>query len=225
MTTPAQASGHPNFIVDVPIQGPTDEGIRAADCWYRQNMLPARPACVDCEGPIPMWAQSKGLLGSRVSFGGRGALGFALAAPSDPDIWDKLTADQQKWVADTLAKLNNLIVSTTGTTCPQWAPTIHQAGFCFQAWFNGAKLGFTKADGSPLILRTDGMFDQDTLDALRTTVALNPKDFTTPFPGTTLPGLVKEEKKGLSTGAMVGLAAGGAAVLGGIIYVATRKKR
>jgi hypothetical protein len=34
-----------------------------------------------------------------------------------------------------------------------------------------------------------------------------------------------EEKKGLSTGAMVGLAAGGALVVGGIIYAATRAPR
>jgi len=32
------------------------------------------------------------------------------------------------------------------------------------------------------------------------------------------------EKKGLSTGAMFGLAAGGALAVGGLIYVATRKK-
>jgi len=170
-----------------------------------------------------MWAQSKGLLGSQVSFGGRYALGF-VAAAGDPEVYSKLSAAQQQWISETLAKLNGLIVSTTGTTCPSWAPEIGRASGCFQMWFNGAKLGFTKKDGSPLVLRTDGVFDQDTLDALRTTVAFNPKDFTTPFPGTTLPGPAKEEKK-LSTGAMVGIAAGGAAVLGGVIYVATKGKK
>lgn len=178
-----------------------------------------------------MWAQQSltanpsyySGIGERISFGGVGVLGYALGGPSDPDIWATLNSDQQQWVADTLAHLNDIIVKTTNTRCPQWAPTIHQAGFCFQAWFNGAKLGFTKKDGSPLVLRTDGMFDQDTLDALRTVAAINPQDFKTPFPGTSLPG--PEEKKGLSKGEIAGLAVAGAATVGGIAYVAMRGKK
>ena len=50
MTTPAQASGHQNFVTDVPVQGPTDEGIRAASCHFAAT-LPARPPCV--ERPLP----------------------------------------------------------------------------------------------------------------------------------------------------------------------------
>jgi len=221
MTTPAQASGHPNFVVDHPVQGPTDEGIRVHDCLWVKNFLPARPSCVDCgDGVSPM---SQGLAG--VSFNGYRARGFGIGGPGDPDAWVQLKPNEQVWVSETLAKLNSLIVSTTGTSCPTWAPEIGRASGCFQAWFNASKLGMTKRDGSPLILRTDGVFDQDTLDALRTVVALNPKDFPAPFPGTTLPGPAQEEKKKLSTGAMVGIAAGGAVVLGGIVYIATRKKR
>ena len=68
MRTPAQVSGRYDFVTDVPIQGPTDEGIRAADCWWTQNVLPQPsgngsksgapgpgPACSDCNGPIPRW--------------------------------------------------------------------------------------------------------------------------------------------------------------------------
>jgi hypothetical protein len=223
--TPAQASGHPNFVDDWPVQGPTDPGTRAADCWWMQNVLPAHPACVDCKGPIPMWAQNKGLLGEQVSFGGRSALGFALAAITDyPEVWTQLTAPQQTWVMTTLNTLNGLIIKTTKTTCPTWAPAIPAAAGCFQGWFNGAKLGLTNPDGSPVVLRTDGVFDQRTLDALRTTVAMNAKDFPTPFPGTEMAGTGTAEKK-LSTGAVVSIGVAGATVLGGIIYVATRKKK
>ena len=169
-----------------------------------------------------MWAQQSGLSGVR--FNGFRARGF-IGGPSDPEAYTHLSAQQQAWIGQTLATLNGLIVKQTGTTCPTWAPEISRATGCFQAWFNSSKLGLTKPDGSPLVLRTDGVFDQDTLDALRTVAALNPKDFATPFPGTSLPGTTFEEKKKLSTGAMVGIAAGGAAVLGGIVYVATHGKK
>lgn len=212
MTTPAQASGHPNFVTDHPVQGPTDEGIRAADCHYRQNFLPARPACVDCEGPVPMWAQSKGLLG--VSFGGVGVPGFALAAAGDPEIYSKLSTVQQRWIADVLQRLNTLIVSTTGSTCPTWAPAIPAASGCFQAWFNNINAG------APIRkLRTDGVFDQDTLDALIVTTQIHAADFAN------FGAYPKGDEKKLSTGAMLGIAAGGAAVVGGVVWLATRKKK
>jgi hypothetical protein len=176
-----------------------------------------------------MWAKQNLSIGGRANYsgigapialGGAGVVGFALDAAGDPEIWTKISADQQKWITDTLVKLNTIIVRTTNTTCATWAPSIDRAAGCFQGWFNGAKLGFTKPNGAPLVLRTDGVFDQETLDALRTVAALNPTDFPTAYPGTTLPG---PEKTKLSTGAMVGIAAAGAAVLGGVVYAVTRK--
>lgn len=220
--TPAQAYGHPT-LDDVPVSGPTDPGILKADCWFAQNRLPAQPACVDCKGPIPMWAQNKGLLGERISFGGRGALGFAIGAAGDPEVWTKITPAQQTWVVNTLVKLDENIRKATNTTCPTFGPSITAAGGCFQRWFNAQNLGLTKPNGDKVVLRTDGTFDQETLDALRTVVALHPQDFPLPFPGTTLPGLTGTGEKKLSTGAIVGIAAAGATVLGGIAYVATRK--
>lgn len=57
--TPAQVSGNYDFVNDVPIQGPTDPGMRAASCWWTQNVLPVKdPACVDCKGPVPTWARN-----------------------------------------------------------------------------------------------------------------------------------------------------------------------
>jgi hypothetical protein len=155
-----------------------------------------------------MWAQSKGLLG--VSFDGAGVPG--LAGVGDPEIYSKLSTKQQQWVSETLARLNGLIVSTTGSTCPTWAPAIPAATGCFQAWFNNINAG------APIKkLRTDGVFDQDTLDGLIVTTQIHSKDFPNAYP--------KGDEKKLSTGAMVGIAAGGVAVLGGIVYIATRKKK
>lgn len=150
-----------------------------------------------------------------------GGARFGVGAAGDPDAWVQLDKSQQTWVMNTLVKLDSLIRSSTpGTSCATFGPSISAAGRCFQFWFNSAKLGLTKRDGSPVVLRTDGVFDQDTLDALRTVSSLNPKDFPTPFPGTEMAGT--GAKKGLSTGTMVGIGAGVAAV-GGVIYAATRK--
>jgi hypothetical protein len=171
-----------------------------------------------------MWAQTKGLLGEQVSFGGRGIRAFALGKTGDPEVWTKLTAEQQQWVMDTLVKLNNKIYQATGTSCPTWGPSIVAAGGCFQSWFNGAKLGLTNPDGSIVTLRTDGVFDQETLDALRTTVAIYSTDFPTPFPGTSAPGLEKQ-KQGLSTASMVGIGALGVTTVAGLIYAASTRKR
>lgn len=177
--------------------------------WAKQSLIPGSRTAFG--------------IGERISFGGVGALGFALEAAGDPEVWTKLTRDQQTWVVNALSKLNDSIVKTTGTTCPTWGPSITAAGGCFQNWFNGARLGLTKPDGSAVTLRTDGVFDQDTLDALRTVVALHTKDFPVPFPGTALPGLTGTGEKKLSTGAMVGIGAGVVTVLGGIAYAVTRK--
>lgn len=219
MTTPAQASANSNrFVTDWPVQGPTDPGIREADCRFMKTVLPTTPACVDCEGPIPMWAKSKGLLGERISFG--------VAAPGDPDVWTSLSTPQQQWVTATIIALDGKIrAQTPGSSCPGMSTgTITGIAGCFQNWFNSAKLGLTKPNGAPVTLRNDGVFDQDTLDALRTVAAMRPADFTTPFPGTEAAGTGIVAKKGLSTGAMVGIGTAIAAALGGVAYVATRKK-
>ena len=173
-----------------------------------------------------MWAKqslSSGV-GERISFGGVGSLGFALEAAGDPEVWTKLTPAQQTWVVNTLVKLDENIRKATNTTCPTFGPSITAAGGCFQRWFNNQNLGLTKPNGDAVVLRTDGTFDQETLDALRTVVALHAADFPTPFPGTSLPGLTGTGEKKLSTGAMVGIGVGVATALGGVVYVATRKK-
>jgi hypothetical protein len=171
-----------------------------------------------------MWTQSKGLLGEQVTFGGRGTLGFAVGAAGDPDIWEKLTGDQQTWLANVKQKLNDLIVKTTDTQCATWGPTATAAGSikCFQGWYNS--YGMDQ-------LRTDGVLDRDTLDALIEVARLHASDGYPAFPGTP-PGVPSSPaikgsstdapaKKGLSTGAIAGIAAGVAAT-GGIIYAATR---
>jgi len=221
--TPAQAYGHPDFVNDWPVQGPTDPGIRAADCRYAQKLpTPQEAPCVDCKGPVPMFARTKGLLGEQVSFGGRNVRAFALAKAGDPDVWEKLTPGQQAWLAGVKQKLNDLIVQTTGTKCATWGPNVTSQGAttCFQNWYNS--YGLTQ-------LRTDGVLDQDTLSALIETAQAHPNDFPQ-FPGQAQPGTPPEVAaadavgpKKLSTGAIVGIAAAGAAALGGAIYVATRK--
>lgn len=174
-------------------------------------------------------------IGEQISLGGKRVAGFGnivgIAAAGDPDIWSKLSTTQQTWIVNTLTKLNDKIVQSSGTTCPTWGPSITAAGGCFQAWWNANNI-------SPMKLRTDGVFDEDTLCALITMAGLDKASFPTLFPdpekkycllpsGET-PTHAKtvetvEPKKGLSTGAMVGIAAGGVAVAGGIYYVATRK--
>ena len=233
--TPGQASG-PNFVTDWPVQGPTDEGIRQADCDFADRVLPKTPACVDCEGPVPPWANHKrpGLgepLMESISYGGRVARGYALGAAGDPDVFDGLNAAQQIWVRDALVKLNDYIVQTSKTTCPTWAdPRLNPMGAavgCFQIWFNA---NLSKATSSTL--RTDGVFDEDTLCALKAVTGVyHAPDFTQAFPdplnahpcGPKPPAPVEAKAEGLSTGAMVGLGVGAAAVVGGVAYAATRK--
>lgn len=241
--TPAQASGHPNFVVDVPVQGPTDEGMRAGSCWWAQNVLPKNPSCVDCTGLVPYWTRQKLAPGGpagpnsgigdnmeAISFGGVGVHGFALSAAGDPDIWAQLTAAQQGWVFATLGTLNANIVKATGSMCPTWkAPSgasgVVNAAGCFQTWFNAT------FRGQPVTpLRVDGVFDEATLCGLITTAQIHSADFPTPFPDpakrycqTTITPPPAEAKKGLSTGAMAGLAVAGAAAVGGVIYITTRK--
>lgn len=172
-----------------------------------------------------MWAQSKGLLGEQVSFGGAGALGFTLdrapvgiGAAGDPEVWGRLAPPQQMWVMSVLIMLDAKIREATKSTCgggPITASTpLATATRCFQAWSNAQRQ-------VPVTLRTDGVFDLDTLNALIATTQIHSKDFPVKFPGA-VPTV--EAKKKLSTGAMVGIAAAGATALGGIVYVATRKR-
>lgn len=168
-------------------------------------------------------------VGERLSFNGR-HLGGALAAAGDPEIWTGLSAAQQKWVMDTLIKLDQLIKTTTGATCATWGPSVTAAGGCFQAWWNASGI-------SPQKIRTDGTFDEETLCALITVAGIYSPDFPTMFPDpenrycqipTTMApqalAPVTEEKK-LSTGAMVGIGAAVVTAIGGGVYVATRGKK
>ena len=201
MRTPAQVSGRYDFVTDVPIQGPTDEGIRAADCWWTQNVLPQPsgngsksgapgpgPACSDCNGPIPRWVnRPKSWGGGPTEYGGNGGpdcrateirygsrkvAGFSLDAAGDPAA--TLTSDQQAWVVATLTNLNTQIGQATGTSCAGWqAGNLAATIGCFQGWYNA------NSGGS---LRTDGVLDQDTLSALQATATAHASDFTAPYP-------------------------------------------
>jgi hypothetical protein len=187
--TPAQASGRYDFVTDVPVQGPTDEGIRAADCWWSQSILPVRrPACVDCRGPIPLWANAPTVWGGGwpeyggngggscppgpIRYGSRNVAGFSLDGANDPAA--TVSTDQQAWVMSTLANLNTQIGQATGTSCRGWQDQnlVAMVG-CFQGWYNA------NSGGS---LRTDGVLDQDTLTALQATATAHAADFPTPYP-------------------------------------------
>lgn len=229
--TPAQAYGHPNFVTDVPVQGPTDEGMRAGGCWWAQNRLPAQPACVDCNGPVPEWAKHSLCPGNRlvsgvgegfmetISFGGRGALGFALGAAGDPPA--SLTDPQKTWVQASLTLLNSKILATSGSSCATWVdPGVNMTAAvnCFQQWYNANK------PAASVGLRADGVLDSDTVAALQFIASQHPADFNVAFPGAAPAGpAAAAAKPALSTGEMVGVGVAGAAVLGGIVYAATRK--
>ena len=208
--TPAQAYGHPT-LDDVPVQGPTDPGMRAADCLFAQTRLPVKnPACVDCTyGPG---------LGESISLGGSRVSGFGIG---DGDIFAQLSTDQKNWVLNAINTLNTQIVTTTKTTCPTWAADIQHMSGCFQLWYNAT---YGKS-GASITLRTDGVFDQATFDALKMISSLHPGDFPAPPPQPPAPPpqTPVEAKKGLSTGAIVGITAAGAVVIGGVLYVITRK--
>jgi hypothetical protein len=189
--TPAQASGRYDFVDDYPVQGPTDPGMRAASCWWKQNVLPVeKPACVDCNGPIPRWANRPTSWGGgwpqyggrggpncrreRIHHSGRHVHGFALDAAGDPAA--TLSSDQQAWVVSTLSTLNQKIASSTGTSCPGWqepGTSLAAAVGCFQLWATSNGRG---------PVRSDGVLDEDTLCALISVVVEHQSDFPTPFP-------------------------------------------
>jgi hypothetical protein len=243
--TPAQAYGHPNFVTDVPIQGPTDEGMRRLACCWTRTHIPQTPACVDCEGPIPMWTQHSLNYGNRVAEAGAGlgdpGLGnpfaLALAGPSDPAVDKGLAIAQLAWVQNSLLTLNNKIMSTSGSACPTWAdPTAHlpAAVGCFQTWWNANYTGSGKP-GNPL--RTDGVLDEDTLCSLVAVAQMHAPDFPTPFPDPNkqfckpVHPLVKAGNgllarwEHLSTPLKVGVVVGAAAVVGGTVYAVTRPRK
>jgi hypothetical protein len=152
-----------------------------------------------------------------ISFGGKAARGFALGGPGDPDAYATMTTAQQQWVQAALVLLNNKVLQATGSTCATWVDpgvNLGAAVGCFQQWYN-ANYTPPKAPGRPL--RTDGVFDADTLAAMQMIAGLHPNDFNVAFPA----GSPTVAKKGLTKGEMVGIGAGVAA-LGGVVYVATR---
>jgi hypothetical protein len=248
MRTPAQVYGHPT-LNDVPVQGPTDPGIRAADCWFTQNVVRQKSGCVDCHGGVvPQWATTKGIgLEGTVSIGGRAAVGFG--AVGDPDIFSNLSADQQHWVMNALNDLNTHITTANpGNACPDWASDIVNMTKCFHTWWN-------KNYSKIKTLRTDGgVFDKDTFDALKLVVSWNPADFaslpanaltapvapaSSPLAPPPVPAAAPSPvapvaqaviapaaavSEGMGTGAKIGIAAAGVAVLG-IAYAATRKRK
>jgi hypothetical protein len=198
--TPAQAAKimHDNgtygdWVMDVPVQGPTDPGIRAAGCWWKDNVL---DKVTDWQGAmVPRWTQSSvlcmgprpivpgiGGVGEAVRRGG--ALGAAPAASPPPGIWSKLADAESNWVASTLVQLNALILKTGSKPCATWPadPTkaMPAAVACFQGWFN-ANIA-QSADK----LRTDGTLDKATLCALITATEQHTDDFPTKYPGTPL---------------------------------------
>jgi len=112
-----------------------------------------------------------------ISYGGRRIPGIGIGGPGDPDVYGSMSSDQQAWVGNTLVALNNFIVQSTGTQCPTWGAGIPQATGCFQQWYNANYA----ASGASKTLRTDGVFDQDTLCALQMIAGLHPTDFPTAF--------------------------------------------
>jgi hypothetical protein len=251
--TPAQAYGHPNFVTDVPVQGPTDEGMRRLACCWTRTRIPQTPACADCEGPIPMWTRqaitpsvgsfSSGVQGFAESgLGNPYALALArpgtLAGPSDPTLDKGLAVAQLAWVQNALLTLNNKIMSTSGSSCPTWAdPTANLAAAvgCFQAWWNThyAKV----SGGAAKMLRTDGGLDEDTLCALQTITSMHPEDFGTPFPDPTKqfckapppltqPLAAAQHHWGkLSTPVKIGVVTAALAGVGVVVYAVTRPKK
>ncbi len=170
-----------------------------------------------------MWAKTNGVFLSGAPVIGFGATTIGFGAAGDPTIWSDLSFAQQSWINAALAKLNALIVKANGTMCPTWSPAISAATGCFQTWYNA---NYLPLNPQAKTLRTDGAFDADTLCALILVAALHPQDFPDSFPDPEKKYCQAPlAKQGLSKGAMIGIAAGGAAVLGGIVYVATRKKR
>ena len=174
-----------------------------------------------------MWAQRSTPhgVGDLVLYNGHGALGFAIGTVNDPEIWSKLSSDQQMWVSNALNKLNTLITQQSGTSCPTWGPAINLAGGCFQTWFNA---NYGGANSGVMTLRGDGVFDQDTLCALIMVTGRDKANFPAAFPDPNKqycqsPAPAGAAKK-VSTAKMLGFGALGVAGVGGIVYAAMHGK-
>jgi hypothetical protein len=154
---------------------------------------------------------------------------------SPQDVFSTLTPAQQAWVRSALNIIDTNIKHDTGTACASWGdPGVNLPGAitCFQNWINGAAASNApELAGMPAIfpLRTDGVFDARSLQALQALSSSGPlaADFPQKFPGgppvpVPTPAPAPAAKAGLSTGAIVGISAAGVAVLGGVIYAATR---
>lgn len=182
--------------------------------------------------------------------------GFVGAA-GDPEIYSTLTSAQQGWVDGGLANLKARTVAAGQT----WPPVPGSPDGTRPAMVGGFQQVYnaTVAKTSPVKpLRTDGLLDQDTLDALQSAVgAAGGSPYPTTAPGQPSPpsppappgapvaptapsaptaatcpkGQKIDPKTGqcipdeLSTGAIVGIAAGGAVLVGGVYYLATRKPK
>lgn len=152
-----------------------------------------------------------------ISFGGRGARGFALGAAGDPPA--TLTDPQRLWVQASLVVLNSKVLQSTGSSCATWVDpgvNLTAAVNCFQTWYNANK------PAASVALRTDGVLDADTVAGLQFVASQHPADFNVAYPGAAPAAAAVAAKPGLSTGEMVGIGVGGAALLGGVIYAATR---
>jgi hypothetical protein len=234
--TPAQAADiahrdgtYQDWVTDVPVQGPTDPGIRAAGCWWKENVL---DKVTDRQGAIvPRWTQSSTLcMAGRPVRTGVAGLGETIqmhlgpnptltpkpsagsptsgTASSPPGVWSKLAATESQWVMNTLTQLNALILKAGNKPCATWPadPTKNQSAAvaCFQGWFN--------ANGKPAEpLRTDGTLDEASLCALVAVTKQHAGDFTVQYPGSPSCG------GGLSTLAKVGIGVGALVVVGGTI--------
>jgi hypothetical protein len=161
-----------------------------------------------------------------ISYGGRAAIGFSLGAPVVSGLG---LTDEAVYVINVINR---------GLGCPPTSSGVAPAIACFQRWYNTtyASSGVSKT------LRTDGVFDQDTLDALKMVAKLrNVPDAPTCAEGQTLDLITgtcvtaaasptsptpaapaSSSTAGLSTGAIVGIALGGATALGLLIYAVTK---
>lgn len=215
--TPAQANPDvADFVTDVATQGPTDEGIRAADCWYVQHVLPARPACVDCEGPIPKWAQqslspvrgeSAGI-GEQISLGGVAVRGFGIGAPPtfDPDRAITVTLGSSFTVpvgsslrvalpiGSQFWKSPGVVTNNAKVVAPSYPATTNG--------FVAAAPGVAVLTGTPGNGETASVNVRVELTAEST---------------------AETEKKKIPTGVMVGAGVVGIVVIGGIVYAVTRR--
>lgn len=221
--TPAQAYGHPSFVDDVPIQGPTDEGMRRLACCNVHARLPRDlRSCAGNENVVPLWATHALNYGPRVAGAGAG-VGFALRGPNDPPVDKSLSIAQLAWVQNTLLTFGK---NGASSSCHTWAdPTVNLAAAvgCFQAFFNQEK-----GDLPTVSLRTDGLLDEDTLCSLILAVKVEDPS-SAPFPDPqgqfckpSTP--LAAPHRGLSTTAKVGIFVAGAILGGGVYYTVARRR-